>query len=53
MQNMLILQVELLEIFGKINFKLVQHLESCCIEAQRGEHHFLGVWLHFSSFEIF
>ncbi|KAK3095770.1 hypothetical protein FSP39_018831 [Pinctada imbricata] len=37
-----LVKVELLEIFGSINYKLVQHLEHCCIETQRGDHHFLG-----------
>ena len=37
------LQVELLDLFSSLNFNVLNHLESCCTEVQKGTNHFLGV----------
>ncbi|XP_033756060.1 huntingtin-like [Pecten maximus] len=37
-----LVKTELLELLSSINFKILVHLESCCIAAQRGERHYLG-----------
>ena len=35
--------MELLELLGDIDFKLVSYLESICPEVKKGQHHFIGV----------
>ena len=42
------LQVELLDLFSSLNFNVLNHLESCCTEVQKGTNHFLGVGNDFS-----
>lgn len=39
----LLFQVELLDLFSSLNFNVLNHLESCCTEVQKGTNHFLGV----------
>ena len=41
------LQVELLDLFSSLNFNVLNHLESCCTEVQKGTNHFLGVSIDF------
>lgn len=38
-----IFQVEILELIGTVNFRVVTHLEACCSEVERGDNHYLGV----------
>ncbi|XP_061171379.1 huntingtin-like isoform X1 [Saccostrea echinata] len=37
-----LVKVEILEIVSCVNFNVLNHLESCCSEVQRGTNHFLG-----------
>lgn len=40
---MKLFQVEILELIGSVNYRVIAHLETCCGEAQKGDNHFLGV----------
>nr|XP_022340193.1 huntingtin-like isoform X2 [Crassostrea virginica] len=37
-----LVKVELLDLFSSLNFNVLNHLESCCTEVQKGTNHFLG-----------
>ncbi|XP_056004424.1 huntingtin-like isoform X2 [Ostrea edulis] len=37
-----LVKVEILEVFSSLNFNVLNHLESCCSDVQRGTNHYLG-----------
>ncbi|XP_052100645.1 huntingtin-like [Mytilus californianus] len=37
-----LVKVEILDLIGSINFRVVTHLESCCDDVQKGDNHYLG-----------